>query len=325
MRFATVGTSMITELFISAAKTVDDVSLYAVYSRSEEKGEKFREKHGAQKCYCRLEEMAKDDNIDCVYIASPNVCHFEQTKLFLENGKNVLCEKPATVTKTQELELFETAEKNGTAYAEAIMSIHTPAFKTLKNAIPRVGNLTTVNLVFCQLSSKYPAYTEGKNPNIFNPAMRAGCLMDIGVYNVYLAAALFGMPQKITSCARFLENGADSCGNATLSYPGLDVNLSYSKVGQSYSLSEFIGDRGTVSVESVSQLTGIDFVTKSGRENLVEYGLSRDDVMRGEVIFMKELVENGVRGNESYEFSKKTGLYVREICDIIREQNNFAF
>ena len=41
---------------------------------------------------------------DAVYIASPNVCHFSQSKLFLENGINVLCEKPAARILSEALE-----------------------------------------------------------------------------------------------------------------------------------------------------------------------------------------------------------------------------
>ncbi len=325
LKLGTIGTSWITQSFIEGAKTAGNIIISACYSRDTEKAKAFAEKNGASFYYSDLNEMACSDTTDAVYIASPNVLHYEQSKLFLLNGKHVLVEKPATTTAKQSEELFALAESMGLVYAEAIMSIHTPAFELLKKEIKNAGKMRTVNLVYCQLSSKYGAYSEGKNPNIFNPAMHTGCLMDIGVYNVYLAAALFGKPDSIVSDATFLESGADSNGTAILKYGETTVNLIYSKIGQSYSPSEFIGDKATVSVESVSQITGVDRITKSGRENLISYDIERKVVMSGEASFFRDLIKTGTQGSKGYAFAKETALTVREICDEIRKQNGFMF
>ena len=325
MNIATIGTSWITESFISAAKKVEGIKLYAVYSRSMQNAESFAEKNGAEKYYSDLGEMLSDKNIDSVYIASPNVFHYEQSKVCLLNGKHVIVEKPATATEEQMRELSALAESLGLVYCEAIMSVHTSAFETLKKAISETGLLRTVNLNYCQLSSKYPLYTAGKNPNIFNPEMQTGCLMDIGVYNVYLAAALFGMPDEIMSSADFLKSGADSNGCAILKYKHRTVTLIYSKIAQNYSPSEFAGDLGTVSVESVSQLTGIKFITKTGEKELVSPDISRDDVMKQEAAFFLDMVNSRDFTDERYVFARETAFTVRRITDIIRKQNRFPF
>ncbi len=59
-----------------------------------------------------MEQMAQDDTIDAVYIASPNSLHYEQSKLFLQNGKHVICEKPITVEPEQLEELQQLAQQN---------------------------------------------------------------------------------------------------------------------------------------------------------------------------------------------------------------------
>lgn len=325
MKLATVGTSWITESFISSAKTVEGIELYAVYSRDEEKAKAFAEKHGAVKHFTDLERMAKDENIDGIYIASPNYYHYEQSKLCLQNGKNVICEKPATTTKTQMEELISIAEEKKLVYCEAIMSIHTDFFGILQNLINNAGIIRTAHFDFCQLSSKYPAYKAGKNPNIFNPALHTGCLMDIGVYNLYLAAALFGAPDKIVSAADFLESGADSNGAAILTYKDMTVTLTHSKVGQNYSPSEIIGDEYTIGIGSVSQLTGITKTDKNGTCGIVDDDISRDEVMSGEIRFFKRLIGNYDISDEKYIFAKNTALTVRAMCDEIRKQNNYPF
>lgn len=325
MRYATIGTSWIAGKYVSAAKTVPGIELAAVYSRRHETAEAFAGKTGAPKTYTDLAALAADDTIDSVYIASPNRFHYEQSKMMLEAGKNVICEKPATTTAEEMRELYALAEAKGLIYTEAIMSIHTPAFPVVKETLAKLGRVRTARLDFCQLSSKYPLYLAGKNPNIFNPEMHAGCLMDIGVYNLYLAAALFGKPDGIISTAELLDNGADAAGTAILRYPGLSVSMCYSKVGQQYAPSEITGDEGTLQIGSVSQLTGVKLITKDGMTELAPEDLSRDDVMRGEAAFFLRMTQTKDYGDASYRFAKKTAMTVREICDAVRRQNGFPF
>lgn len=325
MKYATVGTSWIAEKFVSAAKTVEGITLGAVYSRTEENGRRFAGLTGAEKVYTDLSLLAADPEIDSVYIASPNKLHYEQSKFLLNAGKHVICEKPATTTEAEMRELIALAEDKRLVYAEAIMSIHAPGFPVVREALGKLGRVRSARLDFCQLSSKYPLYLAGKNPNIFNPSMHAGCLMDIGVYNLYLAAALFGRPEAILSDAVFLDNGADAAGSAILRYPGLSVSMCYSKVGQQYAPSEIIGDEGTLSMESISQLTGVRLHTTAGTQALVPPDLSRDDVMRGEAAFFKRMTESKDFSDPAYVFAKETALTVRRMCDGIRRQNGFRF
>ncbi len=325
MNYATIGTSWITEKFISAAKCVEDMNLYAVYSRNEDTAKAFAKKHGAAKYFTSLEDLANDKNTDGVYIASPNVFHFEQSRFLLEHSKNVICEKPATTTKEQMDYLIALAKEKHVVYMEAIMSIHTGAFDTLKDLLTQIGRIRSVNLNFCQLSSKYPAYLDGKNPNIFNPEMHTGCLMDIGVYNLYIAAALFGEPKNILSDARFLESGADSNGCAILSYDDKLLSLLYSKTGQNYAPSEIIGDKGTISIDSISQLTGIDFISKETKYNVIPYEVDRDTIMSGEAQFFRDMMQSKDFSDKKYIFATNTALTVRKMCDIIRKQNSFPF
>ncbi len=325
MNYATIGTSWITEKFISSANTVENIKLTAVYSRSTEKAAAFASKHNCDKFFTDINKMAESDDFEAVYIASPNVCHYEQCKLFLEHGKNVICEKPATTTKEQMEELITLAERNNLVYCEAIMTIHTDGFRLIQDCLGKLGNIRSAHFDFYQLSSKYPLFTEGKNPNIFNPDMHTGCLMDIGVYNLYLCIGLFGKPEEIISDTVFLDNNCDAAGSAILRYKDKSAVLNYSKVGQTYSYSEIIGDKGTILIESVSQLTGSYFRHKDSKECLIPDEVSRDDIMSGEIKFFQEMCKTKDFCSAEYIFAKNTALTVREVCDTIRKNNNFLF
>lgn len=325
MKFATIGTSPICQSFINASKLVKNMTHSAVFSRNENTGADFAKKNGVEKVYTSLSKLADDPEIDSVYIASPNVFHYEQSKIFINAKKNVLVEKPAATTLPQMEELYELSDKNGVIYAEAIMSIHTEGFKALQSAVLQAGKIYSANINFSQLSSKYPLYEAGENPNIFNKNMHTGCLMDIGVYNLYLAAALFGEPEKIISDAVFLQNGCDAAGSAILKYKDFLASLNYSKVGQGFAPSEIIGDKSTVSVNSVSQCTGIEIINKSEKKTVYPDGVSKETVMSGEADFFERICRSKDKNDTEYIFSKNTALTVRKICDAIRKQNKFAF
>ncbi len=263
LKYGVIGSGWIAEEFVKGAMTVEGMQFAAMYSRTEERGEEFASKFGGAAVYTDLEAFAKSD-IDAVYIASPNVFHYEQSKLMLENGKHVLCEKPITITPDEFLELFELAKSKNLIYTEAIMMMHSPLNDKVKNALTKIGKITTAHFDFSQLSSKYEALKEGKNPNIFNPEMKTGCLRDLGIYCYYPAVEFFGLPEKVSASAGFLETGADGYGTAVLDYHDKQVTLTYSKIGQDYCGSQIFGDKGTISLASISKLTDVKIHYASG-------------------------------------------------------------
>ncbi len=263
VKYGVIGSGWIAEEFVKGAMTVEGMEFAAMYSRTREKGEEFAAKFGGAPVYTDLEDFAKSD-IDAVYIASPNVFHYEQSKLMLQNGKHVLCEKPITITPNEFCELFDLAKSKNLIYTEAIMMMHSPLKDRVKNALEKIGKITTAHFDFSQLSSKYEALKRGENPNIFNPEMKTGCLRDLGIYCYYPALEFFGLPEKISASAGFAETGADSYGTAVLDYPDKQVTLTYSKIGQSYGVSQIFGDKGTVTLDSISKLTGVNIHFANG-------------------------------------------------------------
>lgn len=265
IRYGIIGTGWITEAFLAGAAGVPGMALRAVCSRSEERGREFATRHGADLVFTDPVRMAASPDIDAVYIASPNVLHAAQSRLFLENGKHVLCEKPLAARPEEVESLQALAANRGLVYMEAIMLLHMPQLAVLEDAVGRLGRISLAHFDFSQLSSKYPAYLEGAAlPNIFNPAMETGALMDLGVYCVYPALYLFGEPEGLTASAVFLDSGADGAGAAVLRYPDKVAVLTYSKTGQAAAPSQIVGDRGTLTIGSISKLEDM-VLTEKGK------------------------------------------------------------
>lgn len=322
MRYGVIGTGWITKSFIDGARMLCGSEFAAVYSRTAESGSKFAAENGIEKVYTDINEFANGD-FEAVYIASPNRLHYEQSKLMLQIGKHVICEKPITVEPEELEELQALAKANGVVYIEAIMYMFNPARDLLKDAISKIGKITSVHFDFSQLSSKYPAYAAGELPNIFNPALATGCLMDLGIYCVYPALDLFGMPEKITACAHFMESGADGSGNAALLYPDKLVNFTYSKLGQDRLGSQIFGDGGTVTIESVSKLTGINLIGKNGEKQEIIGDVPKEKLMGYEAQAFEHFIANP--DDEYYAVTSKRALQVSRVMKEIRELAGIKF
>ncbi|MBR0535294.1 MAG: Gfo/Idh/MocA family oxidoreductase [Clostridia bacterium] len=291
IKYSVIGTSWITKSFISGAEDVADLVLDGVYSRSLEKGRAFAEETGALRAFTSFEELLQSDT-ELVYVASPNVCHYSQCEALLQNGKHVLCEKPVTITARECSELVSLAREKNLVFFEAIMYMHTPARQLLKKKIEDIGRIRSVNFDFSQLSSKYKALVDGELPNIFNPEMKTGALNDLGIYCVYPAIDLFGEPVEVVPVQHFLSTGADGCGAAALCYKDKLVNITYSKVGQSRGVSQIMGDKGTITLGSISQVDEICFYnTKGEREELLA-DLDKKILMGNEARSAVEFINN---------------------------------
>ena len=72
VRFATIGTNIITHEFLSAAAKHPEFRLQAVYSRSVEKAQAFNQAYGAPLLFDSLEELAACPQVDAIYIGSTN-------------------------------------------------------------------------------------------------------------------------------------------------------------------------------------------------------------------------------------------------------------
>ena len=319
VKYGVIGSGWIAEEFVRGSQLVDGLEFAAMYSRTYEKGKAFADNFGDVPIYTDMNEFAESD-IDAVYIASPNLLHYSQSKLMLEHGKHVLCEKPITVSPEEFKELFELAQSKNLIYTEAIMMLHLPAKNELKNAIKKIGKVTSAHFDFSQLSSKYPALKRGENPNIFNPDMQTGCLRDLGIYCLYPAVEYFGMPEKIISSAGFVETGADGWGTAIFDYPEMQVTLTYSKVGQSYLGSQIFGDKGTIVIESVSQLTNIHICYADGTREDVYGEISKPELMSFEAKSFKNYIEKPEENLKEYLNFSEEILKISELIHAIKTQ-----
>ncbi len=318
MKFGIIGTNFISDNFV-AALPFTSATATAVYSRTEEKGTAFAQKHGIKAVFTDMEAFLSSD-IDAVYIASPNFLHKEQTLLALSYGKHVLVEKPAAPSLPEWEEMKAAAKKAGKTLMEAMRPIHAEAWHKVKATLSEIGRVRGAILDFSQYSSRYKPFLEGRVLNAFNPALCNAALLDIGIYPISAAVFLFGMPKEIRSRSSFLENGFECCGAAILGYEGFEATITYSKVANSVSPSVILGEEGGISVDKVSNPRALTLIKGEEKAPIFLPKTDAPDNMFEEINdFCAAIKEERLLPDASY-----TDMALA-VMDEIRRQNGIVF
>lgn len=322
IKFATIGTNWITQEFIKAAKEVSDFILTAVYSRTEEKAKEFAEKVGASLTFTSLEEMAKSDAIDAVYIASPNSFHAEQAILLMNHGKHVLCEKPIASNTAELQAMIEAAKRNNVVLMEAMKTTLLPNFQAIREHVHKIGKVRRYFASYCQYSSRYDAYKQGTILNAFNPAFSNGALMDIGIYCLYPMVVLFGKPLSIKANSTMLESGVDGEGSIILDYGDMDAVVMYSKITNSYIPSEIQGENGSIIIDAIHTPTKVEIRYRDGRVEDITQSQTHHPMYYEAKEFI-ELIQ--MEKKESETNSHYHSLTTMDIIEQARKQTGIIF
>ena len=273
MNIAIIGTFWLSETFAHAASHVEGIKVAAICSRSLDKAKMFANVHAPDAvCYDDLTMLAADSAIDAVYIATPNVTHYELSKQMLLAGKHVLCEKPICVHLRKYEELLSLAKERGLVYLEAMMNAHLPQLAKLQEALRAAGTVISARLDFSQRSSKIDRVRQGEVFSTFSKAACGGALMDLGVYSVYIALQLFGYPETVDAYSTPILD-VDGTDTVILGYNGYQVVLTMSKLAESRIRSEIICEKGTVTLGLLSRLQAIDYYPQ-GKEKQMIFNVS---------------------------------------------------
>jgi len=113
LNIAVIGAGYASHLRCNAIKKVNDpgLSIKSVYDKNPGHTEKFANEFQV-KSYKEIDEIWKDNDINTVLICTPNKYHFDLAKIALDNGRNVICEYPLTVSQYSDAEqLIKLANK----------------------------------------------------------------------------------------------------------------------------------------------------------------------------------------------------------------------
>lgn len=304
------------------AKTMiqmDSVTCYAVASRTLEKAEAFAKTYGFEKAYGSYEEMVQDPEVQLVYIASPHSHHYEHTKLCLEHGKHVLCEKSFMTNAAQAEEVCALARQKNLLLAEAMWVRYMPMKKTLQEVIASgiIGEISTVT------GNLY--YKIDQVERILKPELAGGALLDVGVYALTFASVVMGNDvSRISAAAVKTESGVDAQTGITILYN--DGRMAVVCCGI-MSISErrgvIYGSKGYIEVENVNNFQSIK-VFDLNREVTAVYDCPKQiSGYEYQVEACVEAIRNG--WSECPDMPHKTMVEIMGQMDEVRRQTGVVY
>jgi predicted dehydrogenase len=204
-RWGILATGRIARDFTRDLRQVPGAVIAAVGSRSRESAEAFVHRFGddATRVHASYADLVADPDVDVVYVASPHSHHLEHARLAFAAGKPVLCEKPLALTRAEGEALFAAA--GGLFCMEAMWMACHPLIRDLRTRLA-AGEFGTPRQVHADLGFVVPT---DASERMWNPALGAGALLDMGVYPLTFARLMLGPYAAAVAAGSVSESGID--------------------------------------------------------------------------------------------------------------------
>lgn len=184
--------------FIPATLLLRRSKVISLFSNSKERASEVAQKFGVPFTFNNYDEFLKSE-IDCVYVSSANVNHYEQVIKAASAGKNILCEKPLSMNSAEAEEMVKVCKENGVYLAINYTNRFHPIIIKAKELIGKeyIGKLVSISLNF------NIELVPGNNFRFNKSLSGGGALRDLGTHMLDLLRFLGG---EIKSIAGYVDN-----------------------------------------------------------------------------------------------------------------------
>lgn len=134
LRIGIVGCGCIFTMHATSAHHLENAQIVAVCDIKKDRADKAAEKYNC-KAFYDYKEMINKDLIDVVHICVPHYLHPIISKYAIEQGVNVLCEKPMSIKYEDAIENVKLAEEKGVKYGIIFQCRYNDSAKLVKEKI----------------------------------------------------------------------------------------------------------------------------------------------------------------------------------------------
>ncbi|WP_047247839.1 Gfo/Idh/MocA family protein [Maribacter thermophilus] len=319
IRWGIVGAGKIAHTFSKDLALVKGGQLTAVASRSLKKAQEFASEYGAPHSFGSYKELFESETVDVIYIATPHTGHAELAMSAMKAGKNVLCEKPLGVNKKEVEDILKVAQENGVFLMEALWSRFNPTIKKVKELVD-AGEIGQVGYLYSDFA--FYALDRDEGGRILNPDLAGGSLLDIGIYPIFLAYLMLGMPTDIIAKANFHHTGVEKQCSMVFDYPDAHALLYSGLTSNSEMKSEISGSKGSIYINPRWHEATSYTIVKDGEAVTVEV----PKIGKGYTHEIEEVHQClGVNKLQSNLWSHKNSLDLISLMDKVRQKTNIRF
>jgi predicted dehydrogenase len=199
MRIGIVGTGNIADRYAERIAAYDSLELVAATDVVPGRAEAFAGRFGG-KAYATLDELLADPAVDTVVNLTAPQAHAEVSRAALAAGKHVHSEKPLALRHADARELVGLAAARGVRLSSAPATLNGEAQQTAWKLV-RDGAVGRVRVVYGEAN--------WGRLELWHPDPRAlyavGPLVDVGIYPLAIATAIFGPARRVTAYAAIVE------------------------------------------------------------------------------------------------------------------------
>ena len=207
VKWGIIGLGNIALKFAEGFQYTKNAKLFAISSRNKNKLLTFKNKFqiGDNYCFTNYDNLLECKDLDIIYIALPNSFHHEWIIKSIDKGKNILVEKPATLSFAQMDNIKNSLKDKNIFFSEAFMYRYLPqipkVLDLLKNNV--IGNLVSMESFFgfdvlgrkkifgIKLKKKL-----NKNNRLYNKELGGGAILDLGCYPVSMSILIASLIPK---------------------------------------------------------------------------------------------------------------------------------
>ena len=151
------------------------------------------------RAYAGVEQMLASEQLDAVYVATPNHLHLPAVRAAAEAGVAVLCEKPMAAGLADAEAIAQAVERAGVLGGVAFDQRRHPAHAALRDAIAAgaIGRPAAVRIVYCCWVDplwRPPGDAGAPNWRADPRAAGGGAVVDLAPHGLDLVDALLGEP-----------------------------------------------------------------------------------------------------------------------------------
>lgn len=290
VRWAIMGAGAIARTMAPIIRAADGAELVAIASRDERRAKAFASEFGVRQWYGDYKSLARAQDVDVVYLATPPARHIDDGRLVLENGKHLLCEKPLVAAGQSGDELVALAAERKLFIMEAMWTRFLPAIEKVLELLqqPETGKV--------QLMIAGGAFKPECDPNyyLFRADLGGGVMNDAGIYLLHLAHWVLGPPQSLAASASIGMHGVDEHDALILDYAsGAKAMLYVSMRASQAPHAEILCEHSRISIGApIFNPNFIEFHPVGGKAQTWRYQPTKDNY-RFQIEEVTQCVRNG--------------------------------